>query len=234
MVDWSRTRAWSEGGYYARVFLNVKGREPHGLIEPEDYQSERDILAAALGDMRDHNGRSLANRVLKPDLIYRSCESVPPDLMLYIDDLRMRSLGTVGGEDTIFQMTNDTGPDDANHHPDGIFILTRMGDLRRGLSVDKKITGASLEDIAPTILQEYGITAPDLHGKALTLPKEAELTSDVCGAYQTPTETEPLAKDSAKGYTSEEEELVKKRLADLGVYLTVGNPSLVKAILNYK
>src|SRR5690606_24233696 len=29
-VDWSRTRALGEGGYYARVFLNVEGRDPQG------------------------------------------------------------------------------------------------------------------------------------------------------------------------------------------------------------
>src|SRR5690606_3367353 len=33
-VDWSRTRVWSEGGYYARVFFNVRGREPQGVIDP--------------------------------------------------------------------------------------------------------------------------------------------------------------------------------------------------------
>ena len=27
MVDWPRTRAWGDGGYYGRVFINVKGRE---------------------------------------------------------------------------------------------------------------------------------------------------------------------------------------------------------------
>jgi predicted AlkP superfamily phosphohydrolase/phosphomutase len=30
LVDWKRTRVWSEGGYYARVFFNVEGREPEG------------------------------------------------------------------------------------------------------------------------------------------------------------------------------------------------------------
>ncbi len=36
-VNWEKTRVWSEGGYYARVFFNVKGREPHGVIDPADY-----------------------------------------------------------------------------------------------------------------------------------------------------------------------------------------------------
>ena len=39
-VDWAATRAWSEGGYYARIFLNVAGREPEGRIggSAEEYE----------------------------------------------------------------------------------------------------------------------------------------------------------------------------------------------------
>jgi predicted AlkP superfamily phosphohydrolase/phosphomutase len=31
-VDWKRTRAWGEGGYYCRLCLNVRGREPQGIV----------------------------------------------------------------------------------------------------------------------------------------------------------------------------------------------------------
>jgi len=34
MIDWSKTRAWGEGGYYARLFMNVQGREPEGQVAP--------------------------------------------------------------------------------------------------------------------------------------------------------------------------------------------------------
>ena len=47
-VDWGRTRVWSEGGYYARVFFNVKGREPEGTIAPEEYESFREEMGARL------------------------------------------------------------------------------------------------------------------------------------------------------------------------------------------
>src|SRR5262245_37192321 len=33
-IDWSRTRAWGDGGYYGRLFMNVRGREPQGTIDP--------------------------------------------------------------------------------------------------------------------------------------------------------------------------------------------------------
>ena len=55
-VDWSRTRAWSEGGYYARVFLNVQGREPQGVITPAEYESFRDRLAREIEAIPDDQG----------------------------------------------------------------------------------------------------------------------------------------------------------------------------------
>ncbi len=30
-IDWPRTRVWADGGYYSRIFLNVKEREPDGV-----------------------------------------------------------------------------------------------------------------------------------------------------------------------------------------------------------
>jgi len=31
-VDWKRTKVWGSGGYYARIFFNLEGREPDGII----------------------------------------------------------------------------------------------------------------------------------------------------------------------------------------------------------
>ncbi len=31
-IDWPRTVCWGEGGYYSRIFFNVKGREPQGIV----------------------------------------------------------------------------------------------------------------------------------------------------------------------------------------------------------
>ncbi|MFQ6099205.1 MAG: alkaline phosphatase family protein, partial [Armatimonadota bacterium] len=33
-IDWKNTTAWAWGGYHSRVFLNVKGREVEGKIDP--------------------------------------------------------------------------------------------------------------------------------------------------------------------------------------------------------
>ncbi|MCD6289422.1 MAG: alkaline phosphatase family protein, partial [Anaerolineae bacterium] len=56
-VDWSRTRAWASGGYYGRIFLNVKDREPQGIIPMSRYEEERNILKEKLEATADHLGR---------------------------------------------------------------------------------------------------------------------------------------------------------------------------------
>ncbi len=43
-VNWAKTKVWSEGGYYARVFFNVEDREPRGIIPASRYESFRDEM----------------------------------------------------------------------------------------------------------------------------------------------------------------------------------------------
>jgi predicted AlkP superfamily phosphohydrolase/phosphomutase len=38
-IDWSKTKAWGDGGYYARIFLNVEGREPQGIVKPNEVEA---------------------------------------------------------------------------------------------------------------------------------------------------------------------------------------------------
>lgn len=153
-VDWSRTKAWGEGGYYARVFINVRGREPEGVIPQEEYESFRDELASKLSAIPDDAGRPLDNKVFKPEQIYREQRNVAPDLLVYFDDLRWRSVGRVGtGE--VYTHENDTGPDDANHAEEGIVIMKAPG-----VAAGRRIEGAQLIDMGPTALDLLGYDVP--------------------------------------------------------------------------
>ncbi len=121
-IDWSKTTAWGAGGYYGRVFINVRGREPEGIVEPEDYENVRRELADRIRSIPDHEDRPIGTRVHTAEEMYRSVNGVPPDLMVYFGDLLWRSVGTLG-YDGIHTFENDTGPDDCNHAPNGLFIL---------------------------------------------------------------------------------------------------------------
>jgi predicted AlkP superfamily phosphohydrolase/phosphomutase len=167
-VDWPATRAWGDGGYYGRVFLNVAGREPRGAVPKAGYEALRDEITAKLEAMEDHRGMPMGNRVLRPERLYRSVRNIAPDLLVYFGDLAWRSVGTVGGGDDagIFTFENDTGPDDANHAQHGILIYDgpEVPEAERG----REVQGASIYDIFPTILKKFRLPVPmDLRGKTL-------------------------------------------------------------------
>ncbi len=218
MVDWSRTQAWSEGGYYARIFLNVKGREPQGIVDPTDYESFRESLATELSEIPGENRDRIRNVVLKPDELFAECRNVPPDLMVYFDGLNRRSIGTVG-TGRILTDDNNTGPDGANHDMDGIFICARMSDLRGGVRNGSGIQGARCLDITPTILHMFGIPMPaGLYGRVIPIDahEEPPMERSPVGSIRAHASEPHPERESTRGFTQEEEEEVKKRLAELG------------------
>ena len=154
-VDWKRTIAWGEGGYYSRIFLNVKGREPNGVIDPSEYESVRDRLKAKIEAMPDDRGKPLGNKVFKPQEVYRSVRNVAPDLIVYFGDLGWRSVGILG-TGAVHTFENDTGPDDANHAQFGIIMVREAGG-RRGAQVE----GTKLLDVSSMILERFGISETD-------------------------------------------------------------------------
>jgi predicted AlkP superfamily phosphohydrolase/phosphomutase len=161
-VDWSRTFAWSEGGYCARVFLNVRGREPQGTIDPADYERVRDDIAERLRATVDDRGQPLGTLVFKPEEVYRRVEGIAPDLIVHFGGLAWRSIGGVG-YDSIHVQENDTGPDDCNHAQHGAFVLAAPHCHLRG-----ELTGVHLLDIAPTLADLAGWERPaSFQGRSL-------------------------------------------------------------------
>ena len=119
MVDWEKTKAWAWGGYYARIFLNVKGREPQGTLDPEEVPGFIEELKARLRRIKGPEGEPWATQAYTPQELYPEVRGDPPDLMVYLDDLNWRSAGTLGWGTTYLE-ENDRGPDDAVHDWYGI------------------------------------------------------------------------------------------------------------------
>jgi predicted AlkP superfamily phosphohydrolase/phosphomutase len=159
-VDWSRTRAWGEGGYYCRLWLNVEGREPQGIVRADEYESLRDELIERLERLPGPAG-PIGTRVHRPEELWEVRRGIPPDLVVYFGDLAWRSNGSLGhGRHYTFE--NDTGPDDANHDRHGILAMTGPG-IGAGRRDD-----LSLLDVAPTVLSLCGLPpVAGMRGRAL-------------------------------------------------------------------
>jgi predicted AlkP superfamily phosphohydrolase/phosphomutase len=161
MIDWAATRVWGDGGYYSRIFLNVRGREPQGLVEPSQVEPLRDELIAKLEALGDEQGNPIGTRVFRPEQLYHQVNGVPPDLICYFGNLTWRAIGTVG-DGRIHVRENDTGPDDANHAKFGIYIFDGPG------MPQTPPLGARLFDIAPTVLRLLDQPVPsDMQGRSL-------------------------------------------------------------------
>jgi predicted AlkP superfamily phosphohydrolase/phosphomutase len=150
-IDWSKTTAWGDGGYYGRLFLNVEGREPNGTVPASDYERVRDELIAKIEAMVDHEGKPMGNRALKPEALYKSNNGVAPDLIVIFGGLRWRSVGSLG-HGSIYTFENDTGPDEANHAEYGIFIMNNAPGVEPG-----RKDGLHLWDVHSTILDLFDL-----------------------------------------------------------------------------
>ena len=192
-VNWEQTRVWSEGGYCACVFLNVKGREPRGVIDPSEYEPFRNEIKARFEATSDAAGKPLGTLVFKPEEIYRTIRNVPPDLIVHFGGLSWRSIGGVGYPPST-SLKTIPGPDDCNHAQFGAFILAAADSPLSG-----EIHGARLLDVAPTLLELGGHEIPrTMQGRSL-----------VSGSgMPSPTDTNGAAID--------DEQLVRDRLSGLG------------------
>ncbi len=169
MVDWPRTTAWGEGGYYCRLFLNVAGREPEGTVRPEDYERVREELKTKLEALGDEEGRPIGTVAHRPEDLYEERNGVVPDLLVYFGDLYWRSLGQVG-TGAVHAFENDTGPDDANHAHDGLYVVVADG-VEPGPGPER-----ALYDVAPTLLELLGERVPhDMEGTSMAPERASKL-----------------------------------------------------------
>lgn len=153
LIDWRRTRAWAEGGYASRIFLNVAGREPAGIIPPCDVDGAREQLAALFARSVLPGGPEIQNEVVWPERTYRRVRGCAPDLLVLFGGLAWRGLSTIGHGRSWLE-ANDAGIDWANHAPDGMYVFCGDGVGHRTQC------RMQLLDLAPALLERYDLPRP--------------------------------------------------------------------------
>ena len=153
-VDWGKTQVWAAGGYYARFFLNVKGREPNGTVSPTEQEALVQRLRAGLDQVRKEDGTPLGVRLFAPSEVYDEVRGDPPDLMAYFGNLLWRSAGTVG-HGRWFTTENDTGPDDVVHSFEGVFAYRDPND-----PVGRHLPPQPIRSVGATLYAHFGLPVP--------------------------------------------------------------------------
>lgn len=113
-VDWERTRAWTTGGYCARIYL-----------EDDDAALAAEVTDAILS-LPGPDGERLEHTVHRGSELWSAARGRAPDLVAYLGDLSYRCLGSVG-DGPLHQESNDRGPDAANHDWNGILACGGAG-----------------------------------------------------------------------------------------------------------
>jgi predicted AlkP superfamily phosphohydrolase/phosphomutase len=146
LIDFERTRAWAEGGYYARVFMNVRGRERHGVVPASEADELCAQIRAGLLSVSGPNGEPWQNRVEAPRDLYRAVRGDAPDLLAILDQLSVRALSLVGSEQ-LHRARDPRGGDAANHDMLGIFALAGPHVSARGA-----LPECSIYDVGKSVL----------------------------------------------------------------------------------
>ena len=211
-VDWSRTVAYSFGRAVGPVYVNLRGREPQGIVEPgAEYEAVRDEIAhRALAFTDPRTGKRLAKAALRREEVYhgRHLEQAPDLILIPADETShvfgLSDFGSWSLFEPAYRYT-------AVHRPNGVLAM-------RGPQVPagQKIADARLEDLAPTILYAMGVPVPaDMEGRVLTdvfdpayVAAHPIVRGDGTG--------QRALDELTSGYNEDEEEQVTERLRQLG------------------
>jgi len=203
-VDWSRTRAYSIG-YIGEVHINLRGREPQGIVAPgDDYERTRDQVIADLRALRLPDGTPLIEHIWKKEEIYHGAHvAQAPDILFLPRNLETIAFGDFEfGSNRVIEKSFGVS---SSHRMNGILVASGAGIKNAG-----EFSGASLIDLAPTILHLLGLPVPtDMDGRVLTEALEDARAVEYGGTSEGSTVTRD-------GYSEEEEQEVIERLADLG------------------
>lgn len=203
-VDWANTRAYSIG-YIGEVHINLKGREPNGIVEPgTEYEWVRDELIRVLRALTLPDGSPLVEYIWKKEEIYKGAHlNDAPDILFLPKNLETIAFGDFEfGSNKIVEPSYGVS---SSHRMNGIFIAAGQD-----IQAQAQISAPSLTELAPTILHLLGLLVPrDMDGRVLSEMFSQPPAVQYGGSAET---------EGARGqaYSEEEEAEVVDRLKDLG------------------
>lgn len=168
-VDWTKTKAFCLG--LAGIWLNVKGREAQGIVDPKEAEALRDEICAKIAGLRDEErGEPAVNRAFNARRTYQGPYSADaPDIIVgYHRGYRVSWEAAIGQPtDKVFH--DNEKPWSGDHCIDPSLIPGVLFCNRRMESESPR-----LMDLAPTVLDLFGITPPAImDGRPLNVSPSA-------------------------------------------------------------
>ncbi len=206
-VDWGRTKAFASPIPQQGVFINVEGREKHGVVPESALQGLKNEIAQRFRDLKGPDGDPVTDQVwLSEDVFSGDAREGAPDVMPVLKDHRFEL------DDELFHtdpFTDLRHLPRGVHHPNGIVMVGGPG-VAAGRRLD-----ASIKDISPTLLYLAGLKVPnDLDGSVI----ESAFTPQqlVDHPVETTSALSSKERDESSPYSEEEEAVIEESLRGLG------------------
>jgi predicted AlkP superfamily phosphohydrolase/phosphomutase len=190
-VDFVASTAYMRSRTEMGVRLNVAGREPDGVVDPDDYESVRGDLIEALSAVRTADGEPCFEQVLPREAVFDGPHlEAAPDIVTVPAGFGTYLSASLRGA----WFAEPAEP--WEHKRDGLVMAA-------GDDVDPRAIEGHIFDIAPTILAAFGVaTDREMDGDPLPVVDPVGRRS-----YPAFDAGEPTATDDTA---------VEQRLADLG------------------
>lgn len=156
---WSKTKAFSYATF-GTIYLNLKNREPEGIVEEAEYESLRSDIIEGL--------RELSVKAYRAEDLYQGeYMKLSPDIVIETDDT-VTSVSSRVGFDKYFL----DGVGGSHDKLNGTFIAWGPG-----IKGNNELN-AKMYDVTPTILHIFGTPVPkDMDGRVLKEIFEGELAA---------------------------------------------------------
>ncbi|MBV9122485.1 MAG: alkaline phosphatase family protein [Planctomycetes bacterium] len=227
MIDWAGTEAYfDENPYFPALRINLKGRQPGGIVEPgQHYEEVRDRLIRELEAWRNpHSGAPIVARAYRREELYsgpclEEAHDIIPQWALHKGynyafklSSKSRDLVWMVELDPLRPEHRELWPSKSGTHREEAVFLAQGPMIPPGTTVE----GVRIIDLAPTILHLLEVPVPDdMDGRVL----EEVFTESFRQEHpvrRTPGRSSFGGADENSAYSSEDEAVIAARLKSLG------------------
>ena len=167
-INWDKTLAFSRGKE-GDIFINLKGRDPNGIVEQDQYENLRDKIIYKLSSLIDPaSGEKVVNKIYRREELYKGpyIEFAPDLLIEWVNSAYMPTENDKN-KDSVFVerwRENMNWPTSGSHRINGILLAKGPG-----IAKNKRIESSTIIDMTPTWLYLLNQKIPDdLEGKVIT------------------------------------------------------------------
>ncbi len=210
-INWDKTVAYGGNHTEQGIYINLKGREPGGIVEKgTEYEELRTKIMDRLREVIDPStGKRLEVDICRKEDVYHGpCIDDAPDIFVFMKDGKCLMQKEIYHKGFFHRAFKSSG----THRPEGMFIVKGKG-VKQG----NRVEGASIIDIAPTLLYMMGLAIPDdMDGHVIESAFKSEYLKEHKSASGPSADLEVSRGEGV--LDGEESEKVKKALRDLGYF----------------